>query len=436
MSDHLGMGLHPYRMEIRAALVTESPLHLGDGGVASKKLKKSDQDEDPLLSTLLRGGDGLPFIPGSSLKGLLRGLMAGREQTDALFGVPKLDKKNHGRMSHVIIWGGSCVPEPVTAAPYAAQLGSTSFAAARTAINPETGTADAHKLFFQEMLAPGTKIPLDMLLIADDGQTLDQQWQALLPLLARLAHGAQLGKGKSDGQGRVRLLPGTLTVSRHALQGDGTMSMTPVTVPDLSQVTPPAHAGRTWNLTLTCPGPFAVLDSSRKRDRKAGQEADKDNPALAGQSLDGNLPHIPGTSLMGALRAQARWLRALEGEPGDGTPAGDADAVRALFGTTGHRGRLWLEQLTVTAGTKWDVTSVKLDRFSGAPIDGALFTTRTYTGVAATATLRLMPDVDDETTSLAKELLAAVQDEGLMLGHGTNKGFGWFDVAVQEDING
>ncbi|WP_051330689.1 RAMP superfamily CRISPR-associated protein [Niveispirillum irakense] len=436
MSDHLGMGLHPYRMDIKGWLITESPLHLGDGGVVADKLKKSDQDENPLLSTLLRDGDGLPFIPGSSLKGLLRGLMAERAQADALFGVPKLDKKNHGRMSHVIIWGGSCVPEPVATAPYAAQLGGDSFAAARTAINPETGTADAHKLFFQEMLAPGTKIPLDMLLIADNAQVLDQQWQALLPLLVRLAHGAQLGKGKGDGQGRVRLLPETLTVTRHALQADGTMSTTPVPIPALSQVTPPVLAGRTWTLTLTCPGPFAVLDSSRKRDRKAGQEADKDNPALAGQSLDGNLPHIPGTSLMGALRAQARWLKALKGDPGDGTPAGDAPAVCALFGTTGHRGRLWLEQLKVTAGTKWDVTSVKLDRFSGAPIDGALFTTTTYTGVEATATLRLMPDVDDETTSLTEELLAAIREDGLLLGHGTNKGFGWFDVAVQEGING
>ncbi len=436
MSDDPGMGLHPYRMEIKAWLVAESPLHLGDGGVESGRLKKSDKDEDPLLSTLLRDANDRPFIPGSSLKGLLRGLIADRAQADAMFGVPKLDRSNHGRMSHVVVWGGTCIPGPVKEAPYGTQLRGDSFAAARTAINPETGTADAHKLFFQEMLAPGTRIPLDMLLIADDGQTLDRQWQALLPLLARLALGTQLGKGKSDGQGRVRLLSGNLVVTRSALQGDGRMSATPVPVPDLSQVKPTAVAGKCWTLTLTCPGPFAVLDSSKKRDRKAGQEADKDNPALAAQTLGGDLPHIPGASLMGALRAQARWLRALTGELGDGAPSGDAPAVRALFGTTGHRGRLSLEQLTVTSGTKWDVTSVKLDRFSGAPIDGALFTTRTYTGVAATATLRLMPDADDDATSLAEELFAAIRDDGLMLGHGTNKGFGWFDVAVQEDING
>lgn len=416
MSDEKDFGLHPFRLEVKGQLVTESPLHLGDGG--ERPLKEEQGEESPRLATILRGAGGLPFIPGSSLKGMLRGL-AGENAADRLFGTAKTGaESDKGQMGQLIVWGSLCTPASPGDAPYACPARG-SFAAARTALAPKTGTAEEHKLFFQEMLAPGTLIPLELLVVADSQDALDKAWSALLPLLARLAQGAQLGKGKTDGQGRVRLQKEGLSAIRLSLKADGQLHRTPEKIPPL--VCEQANLSGTWTLSLTCDGPFAILDSSVKSS--GGSEG----PQLKAQSLSGDMPHIPGTSLMGALRAQADWLNALA--PVGGSP------VEALFGTTGQRARLALESLEVTAATAWEITSVKLDRFSGGPIDGGLFTTRTYVGVRATARLRL-DDKEPAHLAFVERLIDHLKNDGLLLGHGTNKGFGWFTVTVEEGKNG
>jgi hypothetical protein len=80
-----------------------------------------------------------------------------------------------------------------------------------------------------------------------------------------------------------------------------------------------------------------------------------------------------------------------------------------------------------------DVTSVKLDRFTSGPIDNALFKTGAFLGVALDAAFAIearppsLPagerKMDDD---LYEELLQDIRTNGLVLGHGGNKGFGWF----------
>jgi hypothetical protein len=262
-------------------------------------------------------------------------------------------------------------------------------------------------------------IPLELLLVADSQDELNTAWSALQPLLARLIQGAQLGKGKTDGQGRVRLMEDGLSATRLSLKVDGQLHRTLEKIHPLVCEQPTLD--RIWTLSLTCEGPFAILDSTVKA---AGAV---EGAQLKAQSLSSDLPHIPGTSLMGALRAQANWLSAVS--------SSDTGTVDTLFGTTGQRARLALESLKVTTGRDWDITSVKLDRFSGGPIDGGLFTTRTYVGVRATARLRLN---DNEPAPLVfvEKLIDHLKDDVLLLGHGTNKGFGWFTVTVEEGKNG
>jgi hypothetical protein len=218
-------------------------------------------------------------------------------------------------------------------------------------------------------------------------------------------------------------------------------------------------ASQTWNpgnlaakverLRLVCEGPFLVIDASKKP--KAGESREGEQPHISPQSWNDRLPMLLGTSLSGVLRARARWLamRAALKDGADERQIKQIDpddfqlpgkesiprlsCVQRLFGVTGFRGRLAIKGLRVSEAAPWDVTSVKLDRFTGGPIDNALFTTRAFLG----AKLGLDLAIEERPSKLPEEarktdhdlfvmLLADIRRNGLVLGHGGNKGFGWF----------
>ena len=83
-------------------------------------------------------------------------------------------------------------------------------------------------------------------------------------------------------------------------------------------------------------------------------------------------------------------------------------------------------------GIPVEMTSVSLDRISGGGRDGALYTERVYWGVTFRAGLHLPEDLEDDEKTLWEDLLASLDAEGIELGHGSAKGFGWF-VLVQPE---
>jgi len=139
-------------------------------------------------------------------------------------------------------------------------------------------------------------------------------------------------------------------------------------------------------LDLTCPGPFAILDGSFQPEKRSETEAKK-GPNARAQTITGDMPLILGSSLSGALRARAVWLENLRRHQAGLSLSGDSASIERLFGTTGFRGLLLLEDLTLHQAQSKPFTSVKLDRFSGAPIDNALVTVQAFTGVQLRAVL-------------------------------------------------
>ncbi|MFM2043793.1 MAG: hypothetical protein RLY86_2369 [Pseudomonadota bacterium] len=445
MSERVSL-IHPHRFEVTAELEVMSPLHLGTGererDLIPRLSSKAGEENNPELALIARDGSGKPYLPGPSLKGLLRRLAADGGAVTALFGDP--NSAETGVMGSVLVWGAPCkTMAPPSDAPYAADLAGKdrpgTFVSARTKIDPKSGTAEHNKLFFQEVVPPGTLFSLKLLVIGRAEEEAKAALDRLLPPLARLAAGAHIGKGQADGQGRVRLKTETLTVTRRWVDNNGELSSAPhpITLP------PAPAAARGWNLRLTCEGPFLVQDSSHippgegREALKVADKLERNDPALSnlkGQRLAKKLPLLPGTSLMGAIRARAEWLAALEGW----NEGRKKDAIELLFGKVGHRGRLRLDEMRTEDAQPWNVTSVKLDRFSGAPVDGALFTSAAFCGVRITANLVLDPCRDTTAAAfaadafdLAGKIIEDLKKNGLMLGHGTNKGFGWFDVAVE-----
>jgi CRISPR/Cas system CSM-associated protein Csm3 (group 7 of RAMP superfamily) len=467
------------RYEFAGTLVALAPLHVGSGEfrhVGSVK-GKAAADEAPEVAEIVRDARGCPYIPGTAIKGLLRRLA--EEFADAdfgavrdeLFGVIKNaadDRGNSGKLGQmgVLLCRGAetiGTPPDIRGAPFAdrklhgndaAKLGPGVFVAARTRIEPASGTAQDSTLFFQEMAAPHTRFALRCLLDlrgADAAARGARLAAALIRILDRLTadDGRAVGKGQADGFGRLRL-DSDVTIRCRSLDGSGNFEPTDVSALWQSREIGVADPTGGEVLNLICDGPFIVIDGSRKPE-PAAREADGATPQVAAQRLGATMPLVLGSSISGALRSRARWLASLDGHRrGDPAPV-DGDRivsrlaeidsltpVQRLFGVAGFRGLLEIDAVAVREAELWQITSVKLDRFSGAPIDNALFTTEAFIGVRLTVRLRLagrrdaVPQEADRT--LFNALLCDIRRNGLQLGHGGNKGFGWF--AVEGASNG
>lgn len=438
------------RYDIKGQLLVLSPLHLGTGQVRqiSSLTGKEGANTRPEVAALLRDATGRPYLSGSTLKGLLRRIAEAaldQELVNALFGA--LEGEDGGVKGALVVAGASLErPGETTDAPYVQgavqDLGSGVFVAARTAVNPASGTVDDGKLFFAEMVAPGAQFGFHVSLerrgadsVADASTLLDKT----LRLLKCLTHadGWSIGKGQADGFGRVRLDARSIKIERRTLAANGNFAPSSVNgvwekaqAPALIYLKPQ----RSVDLQLSCEGPFAIIDASR------GSSSGKGKTEGAAQLAAQRIKHIPlvlGSSLSGILRARASWIEKLHLLRGKRAQLG---SCQRLFGTQAARALVSIARLDVVKAERWQVTSVKLDRFSGGPVDNALFTSDCFINTELSVRLVLedrggvmSPSEDDVT--LFEALVADLSQNGIELGHATNRGFGWFKVREARHVH-
>lgn len=505
------------RYLVEAELVVETPLHVGSGEVKRYDFMKPNDnkpgldDRWPYVARLARDGEQQTYLPGSTIKGLIRRVVEdriGQKAVTGLCGAVKINPDEDqdgaisdssqprgaapaadpGAMGALLVRGARLIkPGEAGHWPWVEraerdphnELPAGVYIAARTAIDPGTGTASHNKLFFQEMIAPGARFQVRLVLEArrrrpgrkdkrqrstpdeSDADFEERVGRLRLWLAQTLAclgdESWSIGKGQADGHGLVRLRV-TRSTAMTIDPDTGSVEETRFT---LSAKAPPApYQPRRWTLGLTCEGPFMVADSSHEPTPEGAERNNlpMDDPGraqLRAQRQAANRPLLPATSVMGALKARAAWLEKLkahsEGKP---PPASVIDIVRSrkdierltplqrLFGVTGFRGLLSLRGLELQDARRWNVSSVKLDRFSGAPFDQALFTSAVFVGVNATATLELgrrtaedgdSVTPDDRDDALMTRLRDDLRENGLMLGHATNRGFGWFTCTATEE---
>lgn len=469
-----------------------SSLHIGTGEsepLASLRDRKKDEIplailEDPageeklasLVAKVVRDFEKRPCIPGTTLKGCVRS--ACREAGFA----PELLKNIFGEITdhpesraeeddeNEKGWMGSlrfllCRLEP-DSVPQGLHLpfylaSKASYILTRVAIDRDTGTAEANKLFNQEMVPEGTRFGFRLHFSGDEADFR----QSVMPVLNLMASeaGIPLGKGQGLGQGRVRLLQDELK-ARHTWFDAAKFSQDAKDLPLVLQPGARPEAKVTRKLRLTCRGPYLTHDPCRAGKKKDPKAKESKEPAIQGLQSSPGKPLLLPSSLLGVLRSRMAWLQAVDRQDigleseridnrfrrPDWQNPEKLTATERLFGVTGWRKLVEVEAVDlVKGGAECDLTSVALDRFSAAPIDNALFTTRAYHGVEFVVTLSLgrrfflMPG-DDEATPFGNgnlddeeafnALIAQVlEDEVLMLGHGVNKGFGWF--KVEEVVN-
>jgi CRISPR/Cas system CSM-associated protein Csm3 (group 7 of RAMP superfamily) len=374
--------------------------------------------------------EGSPLLPGTSLAGALRGHLA-----DVLGGYRS---KEHGDVA--VLFGAAQRDDQGDQSPLIVfdSLGELPGGLAveirdGVAIDPATGTAEAHKKFDLEVLPAGTIFPVRVELIIANAAAEPR----LLNLLARTLEG--LGEGDiALGMRRSRGL-GTVNVSnwrarRHNLANpDGWLGwlMTDHLAPIPNDVQP--HGSPWQAIQAAYPG-LTMKDIDDKDDKRArvvieltlnvvadllvrGPANDAAAPDAVHLHSAGR-PVLPGTSLAGALRAQAlKIARLVRASAGDGdlwvkrlsgdrrSESSETDAEECPLAAS----KLRISEAFINNSIPRRQTRIAIDRFTGGVVQGALFDEQVQTGGRLDVRLELRNPDHAETgllLLLLKDLLA------------------------------
>ncbi len=419
------------RLTITGKLKTDSDLHIG----GSNKEFVTEDGKQREVAALARWHDGKPFIPASSLKGVLRAaLKQAGEDEKAVFGEGSEHERDKGYAAR--LWLDHAVLETEGAPPSNLSNDTSApgaFHARHVALDAATGAAMDHKLFTREMVAAGATFGFSATWFGD-ADKLD----TLAPLFAILRDGIVVGAGTSKGNGRASLDPAKITLTRHAPDADGAIVATQHSATALCEaIEALGGAGvacRRITLRLAAEGPFLSV-------RKIGG-TDSNNQMLPLRRDD--KPLIWTTSLAGALRARARWIVARNATDADHRDDPDRKrrpeelrnqsnlgAIEDLFGVAGRRAKLTVKSVTCeNPGNQVKLTSNSIDRLTGATRNQALFTRIAQWQPEFRAELEV---AGKDEPALLRQLLDDLKNDPLELGHGASIGFGWFKV---EEIDG
>ncbi|MGQ0838156.1 RAMP superfamily CRISPR-associated protein [Actinokineospora sp.] len=467
------------RWELTATLVARTPLHVGG------------THDDPYLDlTVARDGRGEPYVPGTSLAGVLRSWWDRREGTDRTTAVWDGTARRDPD-------GGAGAGEPLLAslitvadAPLRARDGSAPVPAIRdgVGIDRRSGAAAYRVKYEREILPAGTTLFLR--LVAEDVETGQDGRTALADGLHALAaalrdEGLVLGAATTRGLGRLVAAPGSVEL-RSADIRNRTGILAAIT----------RGAPRTAEYPVPVGGAAAERPGPRVLRLTLGWRPD--GPLLVGANVQAErvhllplmdahpdtgepVPVLPGSSVKGIVRSEVeRSVRTVLNlsATGDFTLSHRVLALacppfEALFGSQDRRGALsisdtyaelpaaalshqrWRDYLTRAddrAGPPVDgwqeATHVAVDRWSGGASDGMLYTVLEPHGVTWQP---LRFDIDltrfdvDSTRSAAITLLlyavAALTAGTVPFGHGGTRGLGAvridrIDISAGEHTEG
>ncbi len=425
------------RTDFTFTAVVVTPMHIGTG--ADEAVDGISKDRGAVqVAQVATDFEGFPIIPGSGLKGVLAGLL-GRD-LELFGGEDEPDKLVGGR---VIFWNGDMDrasvqqngphhDKPLRSGANELHADKSLFIETNAAIDPATGVVKTGRLFHKQMVAPGTRFNLS-LSTQDD---INKEKVARLLAVLCSEHGLGLGKGTKSNQGRLSVDLASLEATTLEVGGKQTDTST-LWRKRIAAVSPDV-ATRLGKLTLKGEGPYIILDPSVERDA-----ADQNSPHLSARTGWNGDPWLSGTGLIGVLRGEfSAWLSKSGRDGSDNkdaiyTSRKNLTLVQRIFGVTGWKGMVSvLDISSIEKSYKEAITSVRIDRFSGANIDGALFATEAWINPEFEVSLAFdSKRASPEDLALFKAFLDALEDPiwgGLRLGYGTNKGYGWFAATFEE----
>ncbi|MBU1430713.1 hypothetical protein KKF91_09175 [Myxococcota bacterium] len=421
--------------------------------------------------------NGLPAIPGTSLAGALRAaarLHGGDER--ALFGHESGGKDNHNggqrarlSFSHAVIHDSNDRP----AAPLlgGAQLNDALLSAARAHVVRDhvrldsRGTADGAGKFDRSSVMAGHRFTFEVELEAEAAS-----WAVLDQLIAWMNHPAfRLGGRTRAGLGQIKLLSYQARAfnlrqsadwaAYGALPADLSKPAVGLQARDIPKV---QTAGvLTTTLKLKPMEPWIVAGGEGDADIEPMREArvvwTVSGRGRVKPSEDSERLLLPGSSIKGALRHRAAFhLRALRGIWADHAPPppmphnpdldpwAARDGLEALFGQVhglqegikgdgetegeaGIAGCVYIDDVRPKGKTKIR-HHVTLDRFTGGPMMGHLFTDNPVESDEITLSITVAPTrlLPRDVWEAFHRALEDITEGRLQFGGGSGRGYGWF----------
>lgn len=440
------------RVIIKGTLTTTSDLHIGTGETDSHPRTGAEQATQ--FNTVVLDKDKKPYIPGSTLRGLLASQLADGDWKKRWFGDARQrsDADTQGTMGALRVYDAKVNDG------FACTLMS------RTSIEPVTQTAKQHHLASHQLVQAGASFAVEIAFDYwnDEKNTpiSRKDIEQLLGLLARL-NGAQLGTGKSVGQGGLTWQQGKITGLSEArflqwlqenleqagdepkkLDGEyeaieGLLVSTLADVNDSGWVK--------QDFALKPLGPILINNPHDP----ALQEEEIGTPDLIFLHR-GDKAWIPGSTLKGWCRAQCRKiLLTIADNPHNKTIEDAAESLlQQLFGGTKEgEGYLRFQDAEVIVKSEriHEQTFNAVDRFTGGVKDSALYNAKSiypdksFNGTLFWRTVKQNQDgkACHMTAAMKLLLLFTLRDaaEGdLVLGWGKSKGYGRLELHA-DDFN-
>ena len=381
----------------KLSMIQSSPLRIGNGN-------SEDTDSD-----LMTDSRDLPFIPGSSLAGVLReqlllccGSEDGEEKAQKLFGNVTVSRENDkaASMESRILISDAVLPPD--ADPDNVKI------TRRDGVGlDEWGTAVPGAKFDFEVAE--TELPYTAVIewSGDEAQEKDEVETILEPLMKRAAAGLTFGARTTRGYGKMQVsvlkkefcFPEDL---EKWLLFDAFQEIAFSDGKELSA----GHGSEETVVTvsLKMKGSFAV----NVRTTTSDPEPDGTIPDVVPMMSRKEFPVIPGTSISGAFRHHMHDILRESGI--QGITASDIDYLYGVDQSKNEhsRSKLRFSEMEVMGGGACTVTRNAVDRFTAAPRNKGLYTVKLWHGGDGSFSIRFYRDTVSK--NLLQLLAACITD--------------------------
>ena len=357
-------------------LVLDAPLLIGSGG---------SEEGNQIDIHVLRDKDGIPYIPGTSLAGVLRAFVeADDAKTGALiFGTPQ---DSHGKAALELQSAISLYDVQLSDAKTIVRDG--------VSLDGATGVALAHHKFDYEAIDSGAHGPfrMEIILRGIHAEYEKDIKKVLERLRGRLLGGFYLGARTTKGFGRVHLKDIRVDTYDFSNPKDVISWLRPkrANAEDHAEYIGDTEKRVYAESDFVIDADFAIAHSLiiRDYDKSARDAASHDETSISAvmkRDSRGNYI-IPGTSLKGVLRHRAAYIVRQLGSTGD-FDAAEA-FVERMMGPSPEtmkkhpneakkRSDFVVDEAVISQGViEADQSRNRIDRFTGGTIDTALFTTK------------------------------------------------------------
>lgn len=446
--------VYTHRYIAQIDIETTTPLAVGSG--------EKDFLSDSLIA---KDVNGLPYIPGTALAGIVRHAI-GKEKAEATFGTNNENGKGSliiFSSAHLIDSDGTVIDGLFTGTKSDYLSYFDELPIRQHAAITHKGVTKEHGKFDEEVVYKGTRFRFELEMIGTGSEEEKIEFENILNQFD--APSFRIGSGTRNGFGEIKIANCACRTYKLADTNDlalylqKTASLNSCIEDDgtIKRTIPTEEKWETHTLRIQ-PVDFFLFSSGfgddkgdadmtpvteRFFDWSEGKPTKKENNIL-----------IPATSVKGALSHRIAFhYNKLNGVYADKMEKKEIEqhignnnkAVKALFGfidekeNKSQRGHVIISDIIEEKHNEQEkiLNHVAIDRFTGGAIDGALFAEKVTYGGGATYTLTLQiheKAFSDKDENIKKAFEATWQDLGegmLPLGGGVNRGHGCF-IKVEE----